>query len=195
MKPLSSLLHSLHLLCSRHLIPVTGDSGHYWTAQAKQRDVQSVQQLLLPGGWPCPWITGQSDSDSISQFVDQSIFSGALCSESWRGGGTPNEFIVASFPLRPNGSPSTAVVVCLTQTPNTHVKRLHSSHPWQSHTQRLLTSSTRTLSWPNRESSSPSVYNTLMDLLWPTLGLAGRGWTLAKCNLIQENDNEILSDT
>lgn len=148
-----------------HLSSLIGDPGHHRTAQAKQRNIQqSVQQLLLPGRWPCPWVTGQSRSPSTSQSVRWSV-GGVLWNESWQAIGTPNEFIIVCFL-----SARTALHLWMgvvSYTPDTRIKKLFLLIP-DSCT--LWASCSRTLSWPNRESSSQSVYKTLMDLLWPTLG-------------------------
>lgn len=63
-----------------------------------------------------------------------------------------------------SSSPSMGIAVSYSQ--NTHKEAL--SFHFTSHTCSLCDSPfLRTLSWPNKESSS--VYKTLMDLLWPTL--------------------------
>lgn len=97
---------------------LSGDPGHDRTAQAKQRNVQqSFQQLLLPGGWPRPGVTGQSRS--ISQRIDPSIRGVVLCNESRQASRDTRRVRHSLVFVCPQQLSSMDVVVS-----HTHIKRL-----------------------------------------------------------------------
>lgn len=125
--PLSSVTSPslLHPLSPLNPLWLSGDPGHDRTAQAKQRNVQqSFQQLLLPGGWPRPGVTGQSRS--ISQRIDPSISGVVLCNESRQASGDTKRVRHSLVFVCPQ---QLSIYGCSSIT-HTHKEAL-SFHPWQ----------------------------------------------------------------
>lgn len=91
---------------------------------------------------------------------------GVLFTDSWQASGSSHEFITLTF-----GCPRTALHLWLWpyRTHKSHIKKLFSWLTLADVASGRL-SQQDSLSWPNREGWSLSVYKTLMDLLWPTLG-------------------------
>lgn len=109
-------------------------------------------------------------AQSVSALIRQLVVSSYAMNHD-RLVGTPNESVIVWSLSARNSSPSMDVVVS-----HTHIKRLFLFIPDScSRSVCESLSNPETLSWPNRESPSQSVYKTHMDLLWPTLGMAGAG--------------------
>lgn len=155
--------------------PLSGDPGHYRETQTKQRNLQqSFQQLLLPRGWPSPWVTGQSPTPSARHLIDPSI-SGSSRAINHGRLSVPTKWVCHSLVfVRLSSSPSMDMAVCA------HKEAL-SFHP-DSRTRSVCESLLPQLSHDLIGKAQVKVYTKLLwigfDPLW-----AGWSWTLAKPNL------------
>lgn len=134
-----------------NLCSPAGDPGYDRTAQAEQRNVQQgFQQLLLQRRRPHPRFTGQSRQWRVI-----------------RASGSSHEFIPLTF-IRPWA----ALHLWLRsyRRRKSRIKKIFFSSLTLADVVSGKLSQQSSLSWPNREGWSLSVYKTLMDLFWPTLG-------------------------
>lgn len=144
-------------------LPV-GDPGYYRTAQAEQRNVQQgLQQLLLQGGRPHPGLTGQSLLSRLAALSSQLV---ACCSVTHGRPAVHHMSCACSCSTVPE---QLSIYGCGRVVGANRINKFFSSLTLADVASGGL-SLQSSLSWPNREGWSLSVYKTLMDLLWPTLG-------------------------